>query len=65
MWVYVPKKVCRHCGKKDTAFFAQKQRKTQFTISNKCFECKSKERSIYYYQNDKFKRYLAWKKKTE
>lgn len=64
MWVYDPKRECNYCGATDTSFFAQKQRKKQLTINNKCFECKKKERSRYYYKKEKYKRYLEHVRKN-
>ena len=63
MWIYDPDRICE-CGEADTAFFAQRGKKSvsdpkrkRISILNICFNCKTKERSKYYYKHDKLKRY--------
>ena len=58
MWIYDPNRECGKCTIKDTIFFAQKQRGNQISINNICWDCKTEERSNYYYRKDKHKRYL-------
>ena len=65
MWVYDPARVCIKCGKKDTAFFAQRGKATiadpkrkRISINNVCHQCKTEYKSKYWYSKAKLLAYL-------